>query len=341
MNFKLFTTLLLAAVISVIVSEIVYFGRGAQKGGKLSSQRAFDSQVQDGEDKYCILCRYLLVVIHDWRVRDLIVKGDEPNSFVGAVEGSERFYLDFYFLNTFFLALTSVLAVLLFNLERVFRFTEFERMLIIGMVPVLIGITERTWSYFDVSSYFFELLIIYFFLRFSTRYYLISLLAIGMFIVLSTLNKDSSSFSVSMVALLLLSRFGISLRVILSITGLAGCYVLTYIGLRHYIIDQKNVLILTNQGGLNLTGVIFCLLFFYLPMSITGSKENKWLIGVFFLFSLTYIFMYPEDGAFWEIRLFMPLFLGALFLSKLDTSVHIIKWQSLAASFRKIGKGHS
>jgi hypothetical protein len=55
-----------------------------------------------------------------------------------------------------------------------------------------------------------------------------------------------------------------------------------------------------------------------LPFALAATEENKWLIGGFFLFSLPYIINSVWSGDLWAVRLFVPLFLGALFLSKLD-----------------------
>jgi hypothetical protein len=67
-------------------------------------------------------------------------------------------------------------------------------------------------------------------------------------------------------------------------------------------------------------GVIFWVLFVYLPFAIAEMEENKWLIGGFFLFSLPYIITSVWSGDLWAVRLYIPLFLGALFLSRLDVA---------------------
>jgi hypothetical protein len=72
-------------------------------------------------------------------------------------------------------------------------------------------------------------------------------------------------------------------------------------------------------------GLIFWGLFFYLPMAIAATVENKWLIVAFFILSLPYIYSCLKGGVLWEVRLYIPLFLSALFLSKLDVSAHAIR----------------
>jgi hypothetical protein len=67
-------------------------------------------------------------------------------------------------------------------------------------------------------------------------------------------------------------------------------------------------------------GLIFWVLFVYLPFAMAATEENKWLIGGFFLLSLPYIITSVWTGDLWAVRLYIPLFLGGLFLSKLDVA---------------------
>jgi hypothetical protein len=322
MKFNLFASLIVAVLLSLVTSKIVYFGFTPNYAADIFSRSAFNGRFDHDVYKYRILCKYLLFAVDDWLGKDMPAKGAEYRILINTRDGSERFYLAFYYLNTIFLVLTSIMVVLLLDLERSFRFSDTEKTLIIFLVPILIGLTEFTVCCYDVSSYFFQLLVLYVFLRWSDRYYLLSLLGIGVLIVLSTLNRESSALSVSMVALLLLTRYGINRKVILSIAGIAGCFLITYIALRHFIVDPRNIRVVNLQAGkilidTNMIGLIFWLLFFYLPMAIADSTGNRWLIGLFFLFSGPYIFTCLKDGVLWEVRLYIPLFLGALFLSKL------------------------
>jgi hypothetical protein len=65
-------------------------------------------------------------------------------------------------------------------------------------------------------------------------------------------------------------------------------------------------------------GVIFWVLFIYLPFALAATEENKYLIGGFFVLSIPYIITSLAGGDLWAVRLYVPLFLGALFLSRLE-----------------------
>ena len=98
-------------------------------------------------------------------------------------------------------------------------------------------------------------------------------------------------------------------------------------------LDAGNLFIDTN-----IIGLFFWALFFYLPMAMADSKENKYLIGVFFLLSLPYILTCLKDGVMWEVRLFVPLFLGSLFLSKLDVSNHLMRFTDVLTGLKRLIK---
>lgn len=334
MKYNLLMSLVVAVLLSMVTSKIVYFGFTPNYAADIFSRKAFNGRFDHDVYKYRILCKYLLFTVDDWLGKDMSEKGAEARILIKTPGGSERFYFAFYYLNTFFLVLTSIMAVLLLDLNQYILFSKAEKALITFLIPVLICLSQFTVCCYDVSSYFFQLLILYIFLRFSDRYYWISILAVGSLIVLSTMNRESSALSVSMIGLLLLMRYGFTQKALFSFGGLAAVYLATYIALHLMIVDPTHMRIINLQAGqllidTNLIGLIFWVLFLYLPLSISVDVENKYLIGAFFLFSLPYIYTCLKDGVLWEVRLYIPLFLGALFLSKLDASKHAVRLSDL------------
>lgn len=330
MKFNTYISLVVAVVLAMVVSKIVYFGFTPNYANFVFSKPAFNSIFQHDVYQYRVLSKYLLFAIDHWLAADMPAQGAEARILVGTPGGSERFYLAFYYLNSFFLVLTSIMVVLLVNLDRQFRLTVMEKNLIIFLVPMLIGLSQFTVCCYDVSSYFFQLLIIYIFLRFVDRHYWVTMLVIGALIILSTANRESSALSVSMVAVLLLTRYGLTRKTLVGIGVSAVCFLATYVALRILIVDPQHERIFNTQVGqffldTNLIGLLFWGLFFYLPFAIAEETENRILIGLFFVLSLPYIITVFKDGVLWEVRLYIPLFLGALFLSKLDVSVHAFR----------------
>lgn len=326
MKFNLFMTSVLVIMLSMVVSKIVYFGFTPNYGADIFSHKAFDARFDHGGYQYRVLSKYLVYGVDGLLGRSMKERGAEAR--VGAVSGgaSERFYYAIYYVNTLFLALTSLMVVLLLNLDKRLRFSDTEKILLVFFVPVLIGLTQFTVHYYDLSSYFLELLILYVFLKNIDSRYSQTMTTIMGLIVLSALNRELAEVSVALIAVLLLTRFGATRSVIWSIVGMAACWLVTYVVLRVVIgaggPPPKAAAITSNafEPDMFMMGVIFWVLFVYLPFAIAETDENKWLIGGFFLFSLPYIITSVWSGDLWAVRLYVPLFLGALFLSRLDVA---------------------
>ncbi len=324
MKFNLYMTAILAIMLSMVVSKIVYFGFTPNYGADIFSHRAFDAKFDHGGYQYRLLSKYLVYGVDGLLGRYMKEAGVEPRIRVNAPMMSERFYYAIYYVNTLFLALTSLMVVLLLNLDKSLRFSYTEKILLVFFVPVLIGLTQFTVHYYDLSSYFLQLLILYVFLKNIDNSYGQTMTTIMGLIVLSTANRESAEVSVALIAMLLLTRYGATRRVVWSIVGMAACWLLTYFGLRLAFgaggPPPKGAASAGNgfEPDMFMMGLIFWVLFIYLPFAIAATEENKWLIGGFFLLSLPYVINSVWTGDLWAVRLYTPLFLGALFLSKLD-----------------------
>jgi hypothetical protein len=340
MKFNLFMTSVLVVMLSMVVSKIVYFGFTPNYGADIFSHKAFDAKFDHGGNQYRVLSKYLVYGVDGLLSRSMKEGGAEARLRTVTGGASERFYNAIYYVNTLFLALTSLMVVLLLNLDKSLKFSDTEKILLAFFVPVLLGLTQFTVHYYDLSSYFLELLILYVFLKnIDIRYSQTMTMVMGL-VVLATLNRESAEVSVALVALLLLTRFGATRRVVWSIVGMLGCWLVTYVVLRVVIgaggPPPKAAAITSNafEPDMFMMGVIFWVLFIYLPFAIAETEENKYLIGGFFLFSLPYIISSLATGDLWAVRLYVPLFLGALFLSRLEVAgaavkVSELKWRYL------------
>ena len=336
-------TSVLVVMLSMVVSKIVYFGFTPNYGADIFARKAFDAKFDHGGNQYRVLSKYLVYGVDGLLSRSMKEGGAEARVRTVSVGASERFYYAIYYVNTLFLALTSVMVVLLLNLDKSLKFSDTEKILLVFFVPVLLGLTQLTVHYYDLSSYFLELFILYVFLKNIDRRYSQTMTMVMGLVVLSTLNRESAEVSVAMVALLLLTRFEATRRVVWSIVGMVGCWLATYVALRVVIgaggPPPKAAAITSTAAGtfepdMFMMGVIFWVLFIYLPFAIAASEENKYLIGGFFLFSLPYIITSLATGDLWAVRLYVPLFLGALFLSRLEVAgaavkISELKWRYL------------
>jgi len=186
------------------------------------------------------------------------------------------------------------------------------------------------------------LLILYLFLRFADAEYVISIIAICSLIFLSTLNRESSALSLAIIALLICQKRGLSKASIIGVGATIACFLIAYIALRYFIIDPKQQrFIFLDAGHLlytkNLTGIAFWVLFFLLSMALAINKENRLMITTFHVLCLPYIIICFTSGVLWEMRLYMPLFLQSIYLSKIDSAAFTIHLSrlSLRTMFRR------
>ncbi len=335
MKFDLFFSIVLGILLSMVVSKVVYYGFTPNYAADIFSKKTFNERFDHDVYKYRILSKYLLFKVDEQLGKDGMPAwlGDQRLE-VNTKYASLRFYMAFYDLNAAFLILTSIMTALLLYLPGSFNFSTAEKNLILFFVPVIIGLSEFTVCCYDVSSYFFQLLILYIFLRWSSTRFWITITVIAILIILSTLNRESSALSVSMMTILLCTRFGVNRRSITAFALITVAYLLTYIALRVFIKDPSHMRIINLQAGqllidTNFIGLLFWGLFFYLPWSMSDRLENRYLILGFYVLSLPYIYTCLVAGVLWEIRLFVPLFLGALFLSKLDTASQVVQLSTL------------
>jgi hypothetical protein len=330
MKFNLFMTSVLVVMLSMVVSKIVYFGFTPGHEADIFSHKAFDARFDHGGYRYRILSKYLVYGVDSWLGMNMKESGAEIRVAANMHGASERFYYAIYYVNTLFLALTSLMVVLLLSLNTSLKFSDAEKILLVFFVPILLGLTQFTVHYYDLSSYFLELLILYVFLKNIDIRYGQTMISIMGLIVLSTLNRESAEVSVALIAILLLTRFGATRRVMWSIAGMVGCWLVTYVSLRLAIgaggPPPKAAAGAGNgfEPDMFMMGVIFWVLFIYLPFALAATEENKYLIGGFFLFSLPYIVTSLATGDLWAVRLYVPLFLGALFLSRLDVAADAV-----------------
>jgi hypothetical protein len=335
MKFNLFMTSVLVIMLSLVVSKIVYFGFTPDYGANIFNHKAFEARFGHDGYQYRILSKYLVYGMDNW-LRGGGKESEVADNLIQTLGGkSNRFYDSIYYVNTLFLALTSLMVVMLLNLDKSLRFSDTEKILMAFFVPVLIGLTQFTVHYYDLSSYFLELLILYVFLKNIDGRYGQTMTTIMGLVVLSTLNRESAEVSVALVAVLLLTRFGATRRVVWSVVGMVGCWVVTYVVLRVVIGAGGPPPKAAANGSAGfepdmfMMGVIWWVLFIYLPFAIAATEENKYLIGAFFLFSLPYIVSSLSTGDLWAVRLYVPLFLGALFLSRLEVAGAAVKISAL------------
>jgi len=318
--------MLVGIILSYVTSEIVYFGFAPNYDfATRVSRTAFHGRFDHDVFKYRILSKYLLFET-DESLRNIIPEKTRSNEFLHYIQdGSERFYYAYFFLNTFFLCLTCIIMVLLLRMKDYLFLSDREKWYFLFLSIITINLSQFALYYYDISSYFFQLLILYIFIRYQKEDYVLTMIAICALIILSTINRESSALSVSLIAALLIARFNLSVKAIYGVSLLGVTFIGTYLFLRYTIKDPLNISFGYLDAGhllrrINIIGVAFWGLFLHLPIVTANSKENRRVILLYHLLSLPYILYCFQYGVLWEVRLYIPLFITSFFISRLNPS---------------------
>lgn len=300
------------------VNSFVYFGFGNIYSSKILNYAEFQNQFANGIYQYRILSGYFLVWVYEF-LGSLNLNYDIFKLKFLNPASEPQMYLSFYVLNTFFSVLCAAMMVLISE-QKKFLATESEKILITAIGIFTIALTQFVIVPYDNSSYFFFLLFFYFLINYLNRgsNYLLIILVVIM--ALSTLNRESSALSISLAATLLFSKFGIKKQTLLPVAILTFTFIAVYLGMRF-----ANESFSTNDGNLlaenftqpkNFLGMLFWFVFFVFTLMISIGNEQRKMILIFHLLAIPYILMSFYTGILYEARLYVPLFLGGLVLSR-------------------------
>ncbi len=325
MKNKIIFKIIFAMLLAVTVNSFVYISFANIYSAPLINYKTFVEQYTTGIYQYRFLSVDLFCWIHDFLEQHPF---DFKMKLVFLDASAERnAFLSYFILNSFFLALTSLVMVLITEGKN-FIATQSEKILIIAAGLIPIWISQFVLVPYDCSSYFFLLLFFWVLLKYIEKDQPWKMGILMIILIISTLNRESAALSISLAATLLYSFFGIQKRSIVPVVVLAVVFTAVYFSLRIIFGSFK-----TNDGSLlwlNLThprgwiGMLFWIIFFVFSLIIANGPRQKKNILVFHLFSLPYILMCFYTGSLYEIRLYVPIFLTSLFLGKIETKTALI-----------------
>lgn len=320
MKLNLFSKLLFVAFLAFVVNSFVYFSFGNIYSSKILNYADFQQQFQSGIYQYRKLSGYFLIGIYaflsslniDYQIFKL--KFFNP-------ESDPKMYLSFYILNTFFLMLTAVLMVFITEMKS-FIANSSEKILLIAISIFTIGVSQFVLVPYDVSSYFFLLVFFWFLMKYLEQNSTKNLIILVAILAISTINRESSALSISLTATLLYTKFGIKKESIFPVVVLGIIFFAIYLGMRFsqgtFTTNDGNLFLQNFTDFKNLLGILFWAVFFVLPLMLAKDKKAFNSIIIFHILSIPYIAMCFYAGILYETRLYIPLFLTVLFLSKFD-----------------------
>ena len=310
----------MVSLFAIVVNSFIYFSFGNIYSSSVLNYTDFQNQFHSGIYQYRILSGYFLNFAHDF-LSTLSIDYQLFKLKFTNDNAEPQMYLSFYLLNTGFLVLSGFVMTLITETKS-FIATESEKISLIIIALFTIAISQFVIVPYDVSSYFFLLVFFFFLIKYLEKSTPLYLLILGVLMVISTLNRESSALSLSLMATVLYKKFGLKKETIVPIAVLGFIFISVYLGMR---VMSENFS--TNDGNLftenfsqpkNFLGMLFWLIFFLFTLILAKDKKAVRMILIFHFLSLPYILMCIYTGILYEIRLYVPLFLTALFLGKTE-----------------------
>lgn len=320
MKLNLLSKIIFAILLAFTVNSFVYFGFANIYSSTILNYENFQEQFHSGIYQYRILSSYFFVWVYDFLsflnvdYQVFKLKFINPNS-------EPQMYLSFYILNTFFMVLSAIMLVLITDSKN-FIATSAEKILIVAISLFSIALSTFVIVPYDVSSYFFILMFFYFVLQYLQKQSIFLLVLLSIIIIVSTFNRESSALSLSLAATLLYSKFGLKKETIVPIVVLGLSFLGVYLGLRliseNFTTNDGNLLVQNFTQPKNLLGLLFWLVFFGFTLMLAKDKKTLNYILLFHLLSFPYLLLCIYTGILYEIRLYIPLLLTSLLLSKTE-----------------------
>lgn len=320
MKNSIFIRILFATLLAFTVNSFVYFGFANIYSSKILNYAAFQEQFNSGIYQYRVLSGQFLIWIYEFLGNFNIDYQLFKLKFLNP-DSEPRMYISFFILNTFFLVLSAIMMVLITETKN-FAATDAEKILMTAVAVFTIALSQFVIVPYDVSSYFFLLLFFWFLIRYLNENSTVSLIILTLILMVSTLNRESSALSISLAATLLYSKFGLRKETLVPVGVLALGFIAVYLGMR-----WLNQSFTTNDGNLlaeNLTqpknylGMLFWLVFFIFTLMLAKDKTAIRNILIFHLLAVPYLAMCWYTGILYEVRLYVPVFLTSLFLTKIS-----------------------
>ncbi|MPS72767.1 MAG: hypothetical protein E2590_06375 [Chryseobacterium sp.] len=319
MKVNLFFKIIFVTLFAIVVNIFIYFAFGSVYSAPLFNIDSFKEQYESGVYQYRWLSTSLLIYIYNFleglpfeiRLKmDFWDKNAQPNMFFA-----------YAFLNTFFLILTNIVLLLITETKYFFA-NQSEKIFVITLSTLSIGLSQFVLVPYDCSSYFFLFVFVLIFLKYMENKRLVLFLVLISILMISTLNRESSALSLSFAAVFLYNKYGLNKESWQPLVYLLIGFLATYIGVRlatdSFEIRNENFFVGNVTQTRSLFGILFWIVFFVFSLLVSNNRQTTRNILIFHLFSLPYIIMCFYTGALYEIRLYIPIFLSCLMISKLS-----------------------
>ena len=269
-------------------------------------------------DAITALYNYLLM--KDFPLKDYVNK-----------KGTGYYHALFTF-NTIMAVLVSLVVDKIFQNGKLFpQITQKMRLGIVLFLATISALSQYVITHYDNSAIFLFLLTAYVSMLYYKEPTKIKMLLLCVLVIISSLNRETACLNISFLAAMVIPKFSKNIKDYITPVKVLIfpilSFVVPYIVLRIILPQEQNddyylfesITLKYNLTGINqITGWLFGILVLHLIYFYSFSTANKKLINRFLFFSLPYIIMIFLVGILWEIRLFVPLFYGAILFTFLN-----------------------
>ncbi len=325
--------LLIGIIFPFLVQYVIYYRFTPNYNINAFSEAHFTEGSSKGVYRY----RVLGTDLHLWLYKKLSsgsaigkMKGDplyEKRLDYLDKDADQTFYFTYFLMALFFSVLTSVTLLLIFDSGPFFHLSEQEKIFIPSSLMLFIGLTNFVVTPYDNLSYFLLTLAIYLFLKYLQTTRWIYFFGVSALIILATVNRESSLLILSFMAGIYISVYKIrDLRWVKQMIFPVICFIVPYLALRVFLGGNTDI----SEGSKlaanlsifkisKLSGLLFVPVFFYMIWNLTDLKENRRLIINFLIMASPYIIIIPIVGILIEYRLWLPVLIPVIVLSRINT----------------------
>jgi hypothetical protein len=303
-----------------IITHLGYFS-GYTKD--VFSEETFTNQYDNDIYRYRILSKHILLLINDL-ISDSRLKTMD-NMFSDTVKfmddsGTLSFYISYLILNSLFFILSTIVFYKI-NTE----FIENNKINLYRNVliyTVSIPIFEYVTVPYDYSAFFFNYLIIYYFLKYQQNNKTAFMILLNISVILGTLNRETSALALSFILVVTYSKYKSIFKTLkLNVLPIVS-FMLTYLLLRLIfgfssgLIDRITIH-LNLISILNLFGIAVGIIAIYIVYMFVDVSNIRKKFTLYLILSSPYIIVSLFGGITYEIRLWAPLLINLYLLALL------------------------
>lgn len=307
--------------VSVIISFITHFGYISGYTKDVASNTTMRSQYDSGIYKYRILSKYMIVFVDNVLQKTPLNKMENNLSRITKFidkDGQLSFYFSYFAINSIFLVL---FATTFFKLMVLFETNPNKKYILAVTIVTCIALSlfQYVLVFYDYSSYFFNILIIYLFHKYLISNSKTILALMSLTVIIATFNRETAALSISyMIAFLFDStekRMSHSKFLVFPILS----YLISYLVLRILFgfedgLMNKVTLTLNLVSPLNLFGIFVFIFSVYMFYLFSNNRKATQKLNYLLIFSIPYLLVSFMSGITFEIRLWVPVLINMFIL---------------------------